>query len=66
VLALLAIACLAMFLAGRYSRPFAKPVRFNRISFERGFVVMAQFALDGNSVIYDAAWEETRRICFRL
>jgi len=57
VLALLAIACLAMFLAGRYSRPFAKPVRFNRISFERGFVVMARFALDGNSVIYDAAWE---------
>jgi dipeptidyl aminopeptidase/acylaminoacyl peptidase len=32
-------------------------VRFRRVSFERGFVVMARFAPDGNSVIYDAAWE---------
>jgi dipeptidyl aminopeptidase/acylaminoacyl peptidase len=35
----------------------AQAVRFNRISFERGMVIMARFAPDGNSVIYDASWE---------
>src|SRR5205085_12662673 len=48
---------LATFLVGKRMRNSAPTVRFNRISFERGMVVMARFAPDGNSVIYDAGWE---------
>ena len=57
VLALVVLVGLATFLVGKRMRNSAPTVRFNRISFERGMVVMARFAPDGNSVIYDAGWE---------
>jgi len=57
VLALLVRVGASIFFAGKHFGQSAKPVRFNRISFERGLVVMARFAPDGNSVIYDAAWD---------
>jgi hypothetical protein len=57
VLGWLVLVGIATFLAGKYSGHAAKPVHFTRISFERGMVVNARFAPDGNSVIYDAGWE---------
>jgi hypothetical protein len=53
----LVLVSMAMFLAGKYLGHAAPPFRFRRISYARGFVVMARFTPDGNSVIYDAGWE---------
>ena len=57
MLALLVLVGLATFLAGKHFGQPAQAVRFNRISFERGMVIMARFSPDGASVIYDAGWE---------
>jgi eukaryotic-like serine/threonine-protein kinase len=57
---LLLLVSVGAFFIGRFSGTPTQPVRFTRISFERGFVVMARFAPDGHSVIYDAAWEGNR------
>jgi serine/threonine protein kinase len=57
VLGLLVLVGIATYLAGKYSSHAIKPVHFTRISFERGMVVNARFAPDGNSVFYDAGWE---------
>ena len=56
-LALVSVVGLATFFAGQHVGRSAQVVRFNRISFERGMVIMARFSPDGNSVIYDAGWE---------
>jgi eukaryotic-like serine/threonine-protein kinase len=48
---------LAAFFLGRGASNPSPPVRFQRVSSGRGFVVMARFTPDGSSVIYDAAWE---------
>src|SRR5882724_10008730 len=57
VLARLVLIGAGTFFAVMHFGQSAKVVRFNRISFERGLVVMARFVPDGNSVIYDAAWD---------
>jgi len=48
---------MATFLAGKYSAGRTEPGLFHRISYERGSVLSARFAADGQTVIYDAAWE---------
>src|SRR5207248_10334467 len=60
MLAVLAVAVLvgmATFLAGKFSAAPFKPAIFHRITYERGSIIAARFAPDGQSVIYDAAWE---------
>jgi hypothetical protein len=57
VLALVALVGLAAFLVGRHTTAPVKAARFRRITYERGSVLMARFAADGQSVVYDAAWE---------
>jgi Tol biopolymer transport system component len=57
VIALAVLVGTAAFLAGRYSVRPTQSVRFQRITYERGSVLSARFAADGQSVIYDAAWE---------
>ena len=57
VIAVAMIVGLASFLAGKHSAGHAEPARFHRISYERGSVLSARFAADGQTVIYDAAWE---------
>src|SRR5207248_2484705 len=51
------LAVAAAFLLGRYTRGATGAATFHRITYERGFVIAARFAPDGQSVIYDAAWE---------
>jgi eukaryotic-like serine/threonine-protein kinase len=48
---------IAMFLMGRYRTVSAKPMHFQRVTYEKGSVLSARFAADGHSVVYDAAWE---------
>jgi eukaryotic-like serine/threonine-protein kinase len=55
--ALAAVVGLALFLAGRYSRAPEQAPRFHRITYQRGAVLLARFMPDGQSVVYDAAWE---------
>jgi dipeptidyl aminopeptidase/acylaminoacyl peptidase len=57
VLALAVLVGVAAFILGRYSRGAVQPARFHRITYERGSIIAARFAPDGQSVIYDAAWE---------
>jgi hypothetical protein len=48
---------IGIFLARKYSGVTAHPPRFHRVTYERGSVLSARFSADGNSVVYDAAWE---------
>jgi serine/threonine protein kinase/Tol biopolymer transport system component len=48
------------FLALKYRGGTTHPPRFHRITYERGSVLSARFSADGNSVVYDAAWEGKR------
>jgi Tol biopolymer transport system component len=57
VLAVAALVGVVLFLAGKYSVRPTHSARFRRITYERGSVLSARFAADGQSVIYDAAWE---------
>jgi len=57
VLAVAAFFGTAMFLLGKYSVAPTQSARFQRITYERGSVLLARFAPDGHSVVYDAAWE---------
>src|SRR5712692_168887 len=57
VIAVAMLVGMATFLAGKHSAGRAEPARFHRISYERGSVLSARFAADGQTVIYDAAWE---------
>jgi Tol biopolymer transport system component len=57
VTALILLIAGAAFVAGRYARAPVTPAVFHRITYDRGFVISARFAPDGQSVIYDAAWE---------
>src|SRR6266851_4163312 len=57
VIAMAMLVGMATFLAGKHSAGRAEPGRFHRISYERGSVLSARFAADGQTVIYDAAWE---------
>ncbi len=43
------------YFAGTRSR--AEPARFERITFQRGYIKGARFAPDGQNVIYSATWE---------
>jgi Tol biopolymer transport system component len=51
----LAVACAV--LAYLYSRP-VPPIKFQRLTFGRGFVHAARFTPDGSSVVYSAQWED--------
>ena len=51
----LAVACAV--LAYLYLRPVT-PIRFQRLTFGRGFIHAARFTPDGNSVVYSAQWED--------
>ncbi len=57
VLAVVVLVGIATFLAGKYSAGPTRPASFHRITYERGSVLLARFGADGQSVIYDAAWE---------
>src|SRR6266852_1239929 len=57
VIAVAILVGMATFLAGKHSAGRAESARFHRISYERGSVLSARFAADGQTVIYDAAWE---------
>jgi Tol biopolymer transport system component len=57
LMALTVLVGMVTYLAGKYSSAPALPPRFHRITYERGSVLSARFAADGQSVIYDAAWE---------
>jgi eukaryotic-like serine/threonine-protein kinase len=48
-------AVILAYLAGTRSR--GEPARFERITFQRGYIKGARFAPDGQNVIYSAAWE---------
>jgi len=52
--AVIAVTIMA-YLAGTHSR--SKPARFERVTFQRGYIKGARFAPDGQNVIYSAAWE---------
>jgi Tol biopolymer transport system component len=52
--AVIAVTIMA-YLAGTRSR--AEPARFERVTFQRGYIKGARFAPDGQNVIYSAAWE---------
>ena len=52
--AVIAVAIVAYF-AGMRSR--GEPARFERLTFQRGYIKGARFAPDGQNVIYSAAWE---------
>ena len=54
VLAALAALILA-YLVG--TRNGSEPARFERVTFQRGYIKGARFAPDGQSVVYSAAWE---------
>jgi Tol biopolymer transport system component len=55
--ALLAVLA-ATFLAGRWLlRPAVSHPTFQRLTFRRGSIGRARFAPDGQTVVYDAAWE---------
>jgi Tol biopolymer transport system component len=54
VVALAALAALAYF-AGAHRASL--PARFERLTFQRGYIKGARFAPDGQNVIYSAAWE---------
>jgi eukaryotic-like serine/threonine-protein kinase len=47
----------AFVLVGKYATGPIQAPRFHRITYERGSVLSARFAADGQSVVYDAAWE---------
>ena len=57
--AVAAVAALAAvilaYLTGMRGR--SEPARFERVTFQRGFIKGARFAPDGQNVIYSAAWE---------
>jgi serine/threonine protein kinase/Tol biopolymer transport system component len=53
--AMIALAIAAYF-AG--TRTHNEPARFERITFQRGYIKGARFAPDGQNVIYSATWEE--------
>jgi WD40 repeat protein len=55
--ALAALVAAALFLAGRYSRGPEQAPQFHHITYQRGGVLLARFMPDGQSVVYDAAWE---------
>ena len=57
VIAVAILVGMATFLAGKHSTGRVEPAHFHRISYERGSVLSARFAADGQTVIYDAAWE---------
>ncbi len=48
-------AALAAYLAG--TRIGVEPARFERVTFQRGYIKGARFTPDGQNVIYSAAWE---------
>jgi eukaryotic-like serine/threonine-protein kinase len=50
-------AALGAFLAHKYGGASNHALRFHRVTYERGSVLSARFSADGNSVVYDAAWE---------
>jgi Tol biopolymer transport system component len=54
--AVLAVAAVAAFLAGRRTAP-SGALRFQRLTFRRGPVWSARFAPDGQSIVYGAAWD---------
>ena len=58
VLGAVAIAAIAAvtFLLWRATRPSSLPT-FRRLTFERGMILLARFAIDGHSVIYAASWQ---------
>jgi eukaryotic-like serine/threonine-protein kinase len=53
-LAIIAVAT-AAYLAG--TRTAVKPARFERLTFQRGYIKGARFTPDGQNVIYSAMWE---------
>ncbi len=55
-IAVLIIGLAAGFTAGR-SAPTAAPVHYQRLTFRRGLITGARFAPDGQTVVFEAAWE---------
>jgi eukaryotic-like serine/threonine-protein kinase len=54
-LAVIAVAALVWYVAGR--RPFIPPVKFKRLTYQKGYLPNARFAKDGGTVVYSAQWE---------
>jgi serine/threonine protein kinase/Tol biopolymer transport system component len=54
-LAVIAVAALVWYVAGR--RPFTPPVKFKRLTYQKGYLPNARFAKDGGTVVYSAQWE---------
>jgi eukaryotic-like serine/threonine-protein kinase len=46
-----------LFFAGRASTPLPQPLKFTRLTFQRGRVTGARFTRDAKDVIYAASWE---------
>jgi serine/threonine protein kinase len=53
-LSLIALSALAYFAGLRHT---SSPARFERLTFQRGYIRGARFTPDGQNVIYSAAWE---------
>ncbi|MGH9557499.1 MAG: serine/threonine-protein kinase, partial [Terriglobales bacterium] len=54
--ALAAVGVLAFFV-GRQTVPVAGPPRFQRLTFRDGYISVARFAPDGQTVVYSAQWD---------
>jgi eukaryotic-like serine/threonine-protein kinase len=62
IAALALAAVIGAFAAIRWARP--SEVSFRRLTFQRGTVESARFALDGDTVVYSAAWNGNARRIF--
>jgi eukaryotic-like serine/threonine-protein kinase len=57
VVALLVGAALGTAVLSRFMTPRTAPIQLQQLTFQRGQVISARFAPDGQTIIYSAAWE---------